>query len=379
MESGSHLTVSIAGGTPIDAKQWLGDEHVDCREQAPGDLGDRLKDAIEEAFANGAGRVLVIGTDCPSIDAAIYEKAIAILAENDLVLGPALDGGYYLIGMNRLVHSLFQNIPWGTETVMEATQEAARAASLSVGLCPPLPDVDLPEDLQAAEKALALGSSLSVIIPVLNEAKRIANLIRILSRHNPSEIIVVDGGSADATVVEASKAGATVIFSSRGRAAQMNAGAALATGENLLFLHADTTPPENFPKLIADTLNRPGTSAGAFRFELVGDFGAAPLIEYLVNLRCRCFQTPYGDQGIFMRRSAYRFLGGFTNLPVGEDLDLTHRLRKMGKIRATKASAPTSARRWQNQGMIRTFLYHQSVILAYHLRLPASWIARIRS
>lgn len=216
-----------------------------------------------------------------------------------------------------------------------------------------------------------------MIIPTLDEAPHIGDLIGQVFKSNPHEIIVVDGGSEDSTVRSAGEAGAKVISSPPGRGIQMNRAAAKASGEFLLFLHADTVPPSGYPGVARNVLNRPGTSAGAFRFRFADELGAAALIECLVNLRCRLLKTPYGDQGIFMRRTVFDHVGGFPEWPVAEDLEIIRKLRKLGKVRLTDAEATTSARSWKTQGLIRTFLRHQLVILGYHLNLPPSFLAGI--
>ncbi|MGJ8644256.1 MAG: TIGR04283 family arsenosugar biosynthesis glycosyltransferase [Luteolibacter sp.] len=374
-----HLRVSLEGGTPIEGKAWLGDDSLDCREQAPGDLGMRMETAAREAFEEGAEKVIIIGTDCPSIDEAALASANTALESSDLVYIPATDGGYVLIGMSKLIPEVFCDIPWGGEEVLEASLTAASAAGEKVQLLDPLPDVDLPEDLPAAESALEKGSTVSVIIPTYHEEAGIAALLETVAKSSPHEFIVSDGASADQTAAIAAQCGATIITSAKGRAAQMNAGARAATGEFLLFLHADTIPPENFPEIISHTLRKPNTPAGAFTFELSGDLGAASLIEALVSLRCRFASKPYGDQGIFIRRSLFEAIGGFPENPVMEDLDFIRKLSKLGSIRIAQDSALTSPRRWQKGGLVRTFIRHQVMLAAHSLHFPTRWIVKMRS
>lgn len=378
MSSRAEMTVRLEGGTPIEGKAWLGDDGLDCREQGTGDLGGRMELAANEAFAGGAEKVVIIGTDCPDIDEEIFSKASAALERNDLVFGPALDGGYYLVGMSKLVPFIFRNISWGSEEVLEKSLQAAREVGASVELLAPLSDVDSPEDLPAAKLALEKGNSVSVIIPVINEEENIGKLLESLWKSQPYEIIVADGGSTDRTLEIAKAAGARVIPSPRGRARQMNLGASVATGEFLLFLHADTFPPDIFPAIVSGILKRPSTAAGAFRFSLHGDLAAAPLIESLVKLRCFLSSTPYGDQGIFIRRHLFRHLEGFPEWPVMEDLHFVRHLKKIGKIRIAKQPALTSPRRWQHGGLVRTFLRHHLMLAAYHLKIPSRYIARLR-
>lgn len=377
-EKKRHLRVSIEGGTPIDGKSWLGDDSLDCREQAPGDLGVRMETAASEAFEEGAEKVIIIGTDCPSIDETALTSAEDALESCDLVYIPATDGGYVLIGMSKLIPEVFHDIPWGGKDVLDSSLKAASAAKANVQLLDPLPDVDLPEDLPAAESALLKGSTVSVIIPTYQEETSIASLLETIVKSSPHEIIVSDGGSEDQTTDIATQTGANVISSKKGRAVQMNAGSKTATGEFLLFLHADTLPPENFPEIISHTLRAPNTPAGAFTFKLAGDLGAATLIESLVSFRCRFARKPYGDQGIFIRRSLFNAIGGFPEIPVMEDLDFIRRLSGLGTIRITREPALTSPRRWQNGGLVRTFIRHQAMLAAHSLHLPARWIVKMR-
>lgn len=261
---------------------------------------------------------------------------------------------------------------------MQQSVDAAGRSRKKARLLAALSDVDLPEDLPAAENALAGGETLSVIIPALNEEEGLPGLLEHLGRFAPHEIIVADGGSTDRTPHIAAAAGARVITGHRGRARQMNAAAATATGEFLLFLHSDTVPPHDYPRIIARVLQKPGTAAGAFRFALGGNLRAAPLIERLVDVRCRLFSLPYGDQGLFLRRTVFRHLGGFAEWPVLEDLDLVRRLKSIGRVLTVPEPAVTSARRWETGGVIRTFLRHQLMLAAYHIGVPPERIANLR-
>ena len=374
----ANLTVRLEGGTSIEGKTWLGSDSLDCREQSPGDLGHRMESAANTAFEEGADRVVIIGTDCPSIDETTLENAFDALTDADVVFGPAADGGYYLAGMRKPTPSIFRNIPWGGEKVLKDSTTAAEKAGLKVHMLDVLSDVDMPEDLVAAEKNLTAGATVSVIIPTFNEAANLPSLLEKIYTSQPHEIIVADGGSTDGTIALAQAAGARTITSPKGRASQMNHGASSATGEFLLFLHADTIPPDGFPQIISETLNRPGTSAGAFRFQLDNEIGTSSLIEELVHLRCKFFATPYGDQGLFLRRSLFEKLAGFPEWPTLEDLGLVRRLRKRGTIRIARARALTSSRRWSKGGTVRTFLKHQTILAGFSLGIPTRLLAKIR-
>jgi rSAM/selenodomain-associated transferase 2 len=209
---------------------------------------------------------------------------------------------------------------------------------------------------------------ISVIVPVLNEGATLGLCLERLGHHRDViEIIVVDGGSQDQTPTIARKFPVIFCKTAGGRAKQMNAGAAIAQGDILLFLHSDTQLPSNFPALVRETLADPRVVAGAFPLAIADSRWPLRLIEKMVQWRSRLFSLPYGDQGIFLRRSDFESLGGYAELVIMEDYELMQRLRKKGKIRLTSQPAVTSPRRWQKLGVWRTTWINQKVILGYHL------------
>lgn len=140
------VEIRFAGGTVEQMQQWLGQEWI-YTPQGEGDLGNRLTRSLQAAFAAGVERAIVIGTDCPELNAVLLEKAFQALGTHELVLGPARDGGYYLIGMNRLMPELFEGIAWSTSTVLQQTLDIAKTLKLAIAQLPMLSDVDYPEDL----------------------------------------------------------------------------------------------------------------------------------------------------------------------------------------------------------------------------------------
>ncbi len=367
------------------ARAWLGDG-VAIREQGEGDLGARMERAVGVALAEGASSVVVIGADCPQLTAAHLGAALAALRENEIVLGPAEDGGYYLIGLRRARPELFRGIAWSTDAVLAQTLAVVRASLAECHLLERLRDVDEPGDLGAwAETASAQAAGrgrVSVIIPALNEARALPHALESARRGNPHEIIVVDGGSTDGTREIARAHDAIALSSPRGRAAQMNRGAVIATGEWFLFLHADTQLPDDFTSHLRRTLVAPGVVAGAFEFALAEDFPGRRWIERATNARARRRQLPYGDQALFLRRETFRGAGGFRELPIMEDYEFVRRLRRQGRIAVAPAVALTSGRRWRELGVVRTTLLNQAMILGYHLGVPparlAAWYRRRR-
>lgn len=208
---------------------------------------------------------------------------------------------------------------------------------------------------------------LSVIIPAINEAGDIGRTVTAARGAPDVEVILADGGSTDDTREEAGKAGAVVVDSEPGRAAQMNAGASAASGDTLLFLHADTILPVGYHTHIDATLSRPGLVAGAFRLAIDSPSGLLRIIEWLANFRSAAFGMPYGDQGIFMRADVFARAGGYPELPIMEDFELMRRLGRIGRIGLADAAAVTSARRWDNMGVFRATLVNQLVIAGYML------------
>ncbi len=376
---GIELEIRFAGDDANEMQHWLGDGWL-CRPQCEGDLGQRMAGAFAENFREGSPATVIIGSDCPSLTPEILAAAFESLNTNPVVFGPATDGGYYLIGLTRLVPELFQGIAWGTETVLAQSLEILARNDRKPALLQSLDDLDRPEDLAGWKRLTESDdndlSRISVIIPALNEAAHIAATLECVRKSSPHEIIVVDGGSADETCAIALNRGAKVIHSKPARARQMNAGAAQATGNVLLFLHADTLLPDNWTRVVTDTLKAPGVAAGSFGFRVAERFPGRWLVEWTTNLRSRWFQNPYGDQTQFLRRAVFEELGGFADLPIMEDYELNQRLRKLGRVVTAEAAAITSGRRWKRLGVVRTTLTNKMMIAGFHLGVCPHKLAR---
>jgi hypothetical protein len=219
-------------------------------------------------------------------------------------------------------------------------------------------------------------SSISIIIPALDEAARIGRTVAGLAGVPGVEVIVADGGSRDATARIAAVHGAQVVVTSPGRALQMNGGAAAARGEILLFLHADTLLPEGFADEIRRLLARPGVVAGGFRLAISGKDRGLRLVEGVANWRAEKLQLPYGDQGLFLRADLFREIGEFPAQPIMEDVAFVRTLRRRGRIAISPLAAVTSGRRWRQRGLIRVTLLNQAMLLGYLLHLPPDRLAR---
>ena len=217
--------------------------------------------------------------------------------------------------------------------------------------------------------------TISIIIPVLNEAKIIqATLARLT--YPEVEVIVVDGGSQDDTVAIATQTAKVITVIGRGRAEQMNAGAKIAQSDILLFLHADTQLPTNFIELVTQTLKQPNTIAGAFELKIDGAERSLRWIEQLVKMRSRFFSLPYGDQAIFIYKQAFIEVGGFANLPIMEDFEFIKRVKKQGKIAIAPGAVTTSSRRWDKLGVWQTTLINQLIIAGYYLGISPTKLGK---
>jgi len=203
--------------------------------------------------------------------------------------------------------------------------------------------------------------SLSVVIPALDEEARLPAAIR--SVRGDAEVIVVDGGSRDATRAVAIAEGARVLDAPRGRGRQLDRGAREATGDWIVFLHADTRLEEGW----ADALARLPADAigGAFRFAIDGARPTYRLLEAAVQWRVRFLSLPYGDQALFVRRDTYSRVGGMPHLPLMEDVAFVARLRRAGRLAYPRPRAFTSARRWERHGILGTTLRNWRVMALY--------------
>ncbi len=220
-------------------------------------------------------------------------------------------------------------------------------------------------------------TKISIIIPVLNEAKVIMKTLENIRSHQDVEVVVVDGGSQDKTVQLVQDAGVKIIHSAQaGRSWQMNQGALLATGNILLFLHADTILPQEYEALIVNRFSDSKIVGGAFELKIDLPQFSLRLVETLVNWRSRFFSLPYGDQSIFVKASVFREMGGFANLPIMEDFEFIQRLKKHGKIIIVPEKVITSGRRWQKLGVIKTTWVNQLIIVGYYLGISPITLAR---
>jgi rSAM/selenodomain-associated transferase 2 len=213
---------------------------------------------------------------------------------------------------------------------------------------------------------------LSVIMPTLNEAEAVENAIT--SAAGADEVIVVDGGSIDGTRGIAAALGARVVTSLPGRGRQLACGAAIASGDVLLFLHADTTLPAGFRSQIEHTLRRAGWGRFDVRFDRGGPL--LRLIAWLISVRSRLSRVATGDQAIFVSRAIFAEAGGIRELELFDDIDLCRRLKRRAAMGVPADPVVTSARRWRQRGVWRTTFLMWALKTLYLLGVPADRLAR---
>ena len=212
--------------------------------------------------------------------------------------------------------------------------------------------------------------NVSVIVPVLNEEKTIDAALAALMPLRPHEVIVVDGGSVDRTSEICRDAGMQVLSTACGRAQQMNHGARHATGDVLLFLHADTRLPVSAFADITAALGEASCVGGRFDVELEGSHWMLRVIAALINYRSRATKVGTGDQAIFVRRTVFDQVGGYPDIPLMEDMALCGLLKQSGGIACLRSRVVTSARRWERDGVWRTILKMWALKLCYLVGVP---------
>jgi uncharacterized protein len=339
-------------------------EGVELIEQRAGHLGERLADAAAHVHERHDGPLIVVGVDTRLTREHAREAIDRLQQGADVVLGPALDGGYYLISLARPAPALFAIDPqsWGGPNVLQESLAAAASAGLNVALLDPERDLDTPEDAAALREDPELRDLLrnakepivSVVIPTRDEAAALPGLLDHLSTLNGRfDVIVADGESSDGTAetAESHRSAPLVLRATGGRAAQLNAGARAAHGDPIVFLHADTRLPEN----AYDELTSTTAEGGNFALEFDGGDRFSRILGawYRAQRRLGIY---YGDSAIWVRARTFERLGGFRPLPIMDDYDFARRLERQANTACLPGPVTTSARRWRALGVPRTVL-----------------------
>jgi hypothetical protein len=386
-------------------------------------LGEQMAAAFTDARALGYDAAVLIGSDIADLAGADLTAACDAVVMGQAALGPAADGGFYLIALARPCPEAFAFSAWGSGDILGRTFACLRAAGFSVALLAERHDIDRPEDL-CHLAGRYFRDRLSVIVPTLEPLEAHESLLAALDGQLwPGDEIVVarglgkipaaretglpppghgagtfhalvagsrangvrrpDGGltprvpftgSADSgDAAGGLRAGGTalrVTVSAPGRGRQLNAGARAARGELLWFLHADSVPPDNFGHHVRGLAEDTTTALGCFRLAFRPRNRALDGIAAWANWRSRWFALPYGDQGLCCRREVYEAIGGFRRLYLMEDVEFVRAARRLGKVRVLPETIATSSAAYLRGGILRTSLRHHRVMLLYHLGVP---------
>jgi rSAM/selenodomain-associated transferase 2 len=219
----------------------------------------------------------------------------------------------------------------------------------------------------------------TIVIPVLHDTAALSALLPALPVDASVQLVVVDGGAEHGSAWDALYArhpAVEWIGAARGRAVQMNAGAARARGRWIVFLHADTRLEAGWLDFLRSLNDRPSVVGGSFRFALDSNARWARWIERGVRLRVRFFDLPYGDQALFARRDVFDALNGYQAMPLMEDVDFVRRLRRHGRLEHADIEALTSARRWERDGWIVRTIENGTLLLLFLAGCPPAWLAR---
>ena len=218
---------------------------------------------------------------------------------------------------------------------------------------------------------------LSVVVPVYRDAEALERTLAATDFSGVELIICATADDSAVSLLRLAHPHANWVEAPRGRAAQMNAGAAVARGQWIVFLHADTRLPSGWTQAIDAATVDPRVNAGCFRFALDSPSPMARLIELGVGARVALLGLPYGDQAIFVRREAFEALNGYADLPIMEDVDLVRRLGRQGRMFRSALPAITSARRWERDGWIRRTARHIALIALYFCGVPPDRLVRL--
>jgi uncharacterized protein len=350
--------------------------------QPPGHLGERMRAACDLGDGKGQRHRVVIGCDIGDLQSSDLADAFGALNRHDAVVGPASDGGFYLIGLRRPCDAVFSPISWGGSDICDRALATLRCEGLSVALVCERNDIDQVEDLARLRHRHYFDHQMAIIIPFLGPVARLETLLESLEPQlwPGDEIVVVSGdGSFDDGAVNISVR-TRMVRGSRGRGRQLNRAVQEARNDLLWFLHEDSIPPPNFAYHVRKLSLERRFALGCFRLAFDGGSRVLDLIARWANFRTSIFNLPYGDQGIFCRRATFDQLTGFRRAYIMEDVDFVRSARRLGKLLIVPQELHTSPARYLRRGILRASLTNHALFGLYLLgvndRRLYSWYYR---
>ncbi|MEM5788117.1 MAG: TIGR04283 family arsenosugar biosynthesis glycosyltransferase, partial [Syntrophobacteraceae bacterium] len=289
--------------------------------------------------------------------------------DNTAVLGPAKDGGFYLIGLARQCRDPFRFEEWGSAVVFSRTRQALAACGFRIATVAVRSDIDLSEDLPLLRTDPLMGKSLSVIVPTLAGPEKLSSFLESLrDRLWPGdEIVLVEAGTSPNLSLRRLSKVVLHARAPRGRGIQQNIGAMIAKGDLLFFLHDDTVPPPEFPYLIRRACRQGASALGCFRLAFHPSNRLLELVAAWANLRSFLFKLPYGDQGFFCGRELFERVGGFRHKYLMEDVDFVKQCRRIGRLNMLDARVLSSSVRYLNKGILNASLQNHAIMILYLL------------
>ncbi|MFH1930329.1 MAG: TIGR04283 family arsenosugar biosynthesis glycosyltransferase [Pseudomonadota bacterium] len=337
--------------------------------QMSGHLGEKMGNAFNHVFTKGYGHAVLIGTDIADIMTSDIADAFQALNENQAVLGPAQDGGFYLIGLSSTINEIFNFPNWSTPSVFERTLNCFHASAHKVRTLCKRHDIDEKKDLIYFNSNPLFQDQISIIIPYLSGTKKLASLVDCLEAQlwPGDEVVLVRGNGSPEWGTKNISPHTRLIFAPKGRGNQLNHGARVAQRNILWFLHIDTAPPPNFGYHIRKLTLIRHMVLGCFELSFNTSSLPLNLISKWTNLRTKYFQLPYGDQGFFCTRRIFYKAGGFKKQFLMEDVDFVRNCKKMGKLLIVPQPIHSSPQRYLTKGVLRASLQNHFLILLYFL------------
>lgn len=333
-------------------------------------LGERMGNALRWALDGGAEQAVLVGSDLADLQPGDLRDAFVRLRGDRVVLGPARDGGFYLVGVRRFAQAPFLTSEWGTSTVFERTVNGFRSAGFQIVCVSRRQDVDRPEDLAWLHRDPLIQCRLSVVVPTLRRMDALHPWLRKWKGWlwPEDEVIVVRGiRPGEAQSSEIVEEDVRIVSAPMGRGQQLDHGARLAGGSVLLFLHDDTELPGQFPYLVRQAALNPRMALGCFCLRFSPSTRALDLIAHWANARTRLFGLPYGDQALFCRKEVFDRVGGYRRRYLMEDVELVRACRNLGALTVLDELAETSPARYQSLGVLRASLRNHATLTLHFL------------